>query len=570
MNWTLLGDIVEISKGKKHNTTEDPSNMAVRVLMIDDLRNDNNLKYTNDTKGTLVTERDILIAWDGANAGTVGFEKKGFAGSTIGVLKSKNNHFYPPYLATYLKTQFEVLQKSATGATIPHLDRRVLSNFKIPHLELDIQIKVATLLQKVQNLIQKRKESIDLLDELIRSTFLDMFGDPSVNIQKFPLVSLEEVATKITDGEHGTVQRVDSGRLYLMARNITQNGELSLNEISFISEQDHNKIYKRCNPEFEDLLLVCVGATIGKVALVPEMEEFSMARSVALIKPNRSVLNPQYLLQLFNTQFIQRQLKSRSNSSAQAGLYTGQIKQIVVTLPKIEKQNEFAKIIGPTEKIKENFKKALFELENLYNSFSQRAFNGKLDLSKIEIDHILPNETLKNNTNEGIVNFHSNLDISKEGLEKRKKEFEAISGLGDVITVDRSKKPSVQLEYITYGTVVNWIKSTFQDVYFTPEMLIKMLEDEKGIFAYYFTSKEWKENLAIDKVLDIKSTVFEVLERGLNHKHMQDETFDLKLEQVFYNDLTNNLDLVLREQDREFLANKTPEERSGIYFKIKA
>ena len=67
-------------------------------------------------------------------------------------------------------------------------------------------------------------------------------------------------------------------------------------EVDYLSNEDHSRIFKRCNPKKGDLLLVCVGATIGRVCLMPDNEEYSLARSVALIKPKKTFLNSLFLL----------------------------------------------------------------------------------------------------------------------------------------------------------------------------------------------------------------------------------------------------------------------------------
>ena len=100
------------------------------------------------------------------------------------------------------------------------------------------------------------------------SLFLDMFGDPVTNSKGWEIKTLNDVCSKITDGEHGTVKRLKFGKLYLMARNVGHHS-IVLDEVSYISQEDHERIYKRCNPETGDLLLVCVGATIGRCCLVP-------------------------------------------------------------------------------------------------------------------------------------------------------------------------------------------------------------------------------------------------------------------------------------------------------------
>ena len=164
--------------------------------------------------------------------------------------------------------------------------------------------------------------------------------------------------------------------MYLMARNIGHS-ELLLDNLSYISETSHNKIFKRCNPEKGDLLLVCVGATIGRCCLTPDIEEFSLARSVALIKPSKQI-NSQFLLHQFKQEHFQHQIQTRRNTSAQAGLYTGQIKKLKLIVPSIELQNQFADKIALIEHQKELAKQELKESEDLFNCLLQKAFKGEL------------------------------------------------------------------------------------------------------------------------------------------------------------------------------------------------
>jgi len=100
-----LKNILSIKKGVKNQITEVVSDNSIRLIQIDDLRNDNNLKFTNDKNGIYVTEDDLLIVWDGANAGTVGYAKEGYIGSTIAVLrKVYPEKYYTPYLGLFLNS----------------------------------------------------------------------------------------------------------------------------------------------------------------------------------------------------------------------------------------------------------------------------------------------------------------------------------------------------------------------------------------------------------------------------------------------------------------------------------
>jgi type I restriction enzyme S subunit len=215
------------------------------------------------------------------------------------------------------------------------------------------------------------------LDELVKSRFVELFGDVKTNKFGWEKCRFGDVATKITDGEHGTVPRVEKGEsyLYFMARNITKDGNIDLTETSYVPEEVHRKIYKRCNPETGDILLVCVGATIGKCTIVSkDFEEFSMARSVALIKPARQKVNSTFLISLLKSDAIQNDISNCAHTAAQAGLYTNMIINLDAFLPPIELQNQFAAFVEQTDKSKFEIQKSLEKLETLKKSLMQKYF----------------------------------------------------------------------------------------------------------------------------------------------------------------------------------------------------
>jgi len=205
MKFEQIGNIVSIHKGKKHEITDKILASSIRVLQIDDLRNDHLIKYTNDKKGVKANDDDLMIVWDGANAGTIGFGKSGYIGSTIALLRKKHPGKHSTiFLGKFLQSQFSYLRKNTTGATIPHIDRKSLESLKMPVIEFDDQHRIANLLTKAENLISQRKESIRLLDEFLKSTFLEMFGDPESNSKGFPFIELESLCSEIVDCPHST------------------------------------------------------------------------------------------------------------------------------------------------------------------------------------------------------------------------------------------------------------------------------------------------------------------------------------------------------------------------------
>lgn len=317
----------------------------------------------------------IILPGNGANVGLVLFYSGKFeAYQRTYVLNSFKQDVYSRYVFHHLSRYWKLRNERAQfGSATNYIRMQNFEDYQVPLPPLEEQKRIAAILDKADTIRRKRQQAIKLADDFLRSVFLEMFGDPVTNPKGWDLLTLDEVCSKITDGEHGTVARVESGRPYLMARNIDKHGNLDLTEISYISDADHKKIYKRCGAERGDILLVCVGATIGKALIVPEMEEFSLARSVALLKP-KDKTSSQYLLYLIKSAGIQQKFVSSGNSSAQAGLYLGKIKALKIPFPPLELQADFSVVETRIKSILSKYECG--QSAPLFESLSQKAFSG--------------------------------------------------------------------------------------------------------------------------------------------------------------------------------------------------
>lgn len=106
-------------------------------------------------------------------------------------------------------------------------------------------------------------------------------------------VRLGEICEKITDGTHKTPKYTNSGVKFVSAKDI-YNKELDFSHCKYISENEHRELYKRCNPEYNDLLISKSGS-IGTVALNNVKYEFSLFESLALVKYNQKLMLPKFM-----------------------------------------------------------------------------------------------------------------------------------------------------------------------------------------------------------------------------------------------------------------------------------
>lgn len=380
-----LGSVISVSKGRKHFVAEAPSSSSKRLLGIDDLRNDNLLRYTDDPSGTAVLPEDVLIAWDGANAGTIGFGKLGFIGSTIARLRvDEKEKIFTPFLGTFLKSKFNYLRQTSTGATIPHINRKALDDIELPDVDFNDQVRIAHLLGKVEGLIAQRKQHLQQLDDLLKSVFLEMFGDPVRNEkgwEKKPLANLGSLNRGVSKHRPRNAPDLLGGKYPLI-----QTGEVS-NAGTYITSytQTYSDIgFAQSKLWSSGTLCITIAANIAQTGILTF--DACFPDSVVGFIPYDDESNVLYVHGLF--WFFQAILEKNAPAAAQKNINLEILRGLEVPKPPINTQGEFAAIVEKVEGIKSRYQQSLIELESLYGALSQQAFKGELDLSRVPLPSI--------------------------------------------------------------------------------------------------------------------------------------------------------------------------------------
>jgi type I restriction enzyme S subunit len=148
---------------------------------------------------------------------------------------------------------------------------------------------------------------------------------------------VDDFALKVTDGEHATPERSQSGHYLLSARNVT-NGGIDLTDVDFVPKAEFERIRNRCDPDKNDVLISCSGS-VGRVAVVDQDNAYSMVRSAALIKLDSSLINSNYVACALRADPAQEQIQVYSKSTAQANLFIGAIRKLRIPLPPLAEQH---------------------------------------------------------------------------------------------------------------------------------------------------------------------------------------------------------------------------------------
>lgn len=278
------------------------------------------------------------------------------------------------YLDRCLMAYNDKIYSLGKGAAQKNLEMKAFAKLQIPLPPLPTQQSIVSELDSLSKIIADCKETLKDYDALEQSIFYDMFGDPVKNEKGWEVKKLGEVCSKITDGVHSKPKYVESGVPFVSVKDITT-GELIMDDVKYISKEDHIQYSKRCPIEFGDVLYTKVGATYGRPALVNVKDEFSLYVSVALLKPIHKVVNNQFLCKQLSTDFVKRQADSSIKGIGVPDLHLNMIKNFVVLVPPMHLQLSFNEKIEAIEQMKEETKKALQETETLFQARMDYWFN---------------------------------------------------------------------------------------------------------------------------------------------------------------------------------------------------
>ena len=373
-----LGDVFKISKGKKVEQVEEHSESLIRYIQIDDLRNDNNIKYCeNNKKYVIASKNDIIIAWDGANAGTISYGLEGAIGSTLAILRNIDENISPEYVGKFLQSKFPYLRATCTGATIPHISRDALTKIEIPLPDSPTQQKIVNTLGTTTELIGKRKQQIQALDDLTQSIFYDMFGDVLSNDKNWVIKELGDIAEsrlgKMLDKKK---QTGENSHPYLANYNVQWfrfNLE-SLNEMDF-DEKDRIEFSLK-----NDDLLVCEGGEVGRAAVWKEdLENCYFQKALHRVRCNKEIILPEYLAYYFFVRAKFNQFQDVVGGVSTIPHLTGiKLKKLEIPTPSLEEQKKFIKTLEKINQQKDILVRGLNELETNFNALRQKAFKGEL------------------------------------------------------------------------------------------------------------------------------------------------------------------------------------------------
>ncbi|HBG1231371.1 TPA: restriction endonuclease subunit S [Clostridioides difficile] len=331
-------------------------------------------------KARIVPKNSLLVSCIG-NIGKLAINiKEASFNQQINAIVHNENIISSKYLAYLLKYNQKKLEAIANAPIVPIINKTQFSNFEVYiHENLDIQENIVEVLDKAQELIDKRKEQIEALDELVKSRFIEMFGDPIKNSSGWRIEKLEKISSVGSSKRVFVDELVESGIPFYRG---TEIGALSIgNNITptlFITEEHYNSLKKSTGvPVMGDLLMPSI-CPDGRIWCVNTEESFYFKDGRVLwIHLEKQYINSVYLKHMLKEKFIRDYNKIASGTTF-SELKIFALKALDIMIPPLGLQNQFSDFVKQVDKLKLKMEANLKELEDNFNSLMQKAFKGEL------------------------------------------------------------------------------------------------------------------------------------------------------------------------------------------------
>ena len=332
----------------------------------------------NNSSAKLFPPNTVLVAMYGATIGACSILPYEASTNQACAAFLPNENVLPTYLYYFLSSKKDQFIKDSVGGAQPNISAGYLKNVQFNFIPMQQQINIVSTLDKVSELIALRKEQLAKLDQLVKSQFIELFGDPVQNTMEWETVLLKSATSKIGSGatpKGGKESYQTEGITLIRSMNV-HDGRFEYKDLAHITDEQAKQL-ENVTVEENDVFINITGASVARSCIVPKhILPARVNQHVAIIRCITSMLNPVFANQMFlNTSFKGQLLDiGESGGATRQAITKQQLETLTVILPPIDLQQQFAAFVEQTDKSKLVIQQSLDKLELLKKSLMQQYF----------------------------------------------------------------------------------------------------------------------------------------------------------------------------------------------------
>ena len=367
-----LGDIATYVNGYAFKPS-DRGTKGLPIIRIQDLTgNSYDLGYYDGNyPGKIeINDGDILISWSASLGIYIWNRGKALLNQHIFKVVFDKCDVNKQYFVFAVQYKLQEMMAKTHGATMKHIVKKDFDNTLIPFPALEAQSEIADILLRVNAIISVRKKQIKMLDELIKSRFIEMFGQGN-----YPRHALIELIAEGAGLSYGIVQPGNDGTgdMGVLRPVDLVDGRISTAAIKYIDRSIGDGFKK--TELTGDELLITVRGTTGITALTNvRFKNMNVTRGIAVIRYDRSKINPAYLNAYLNTNESQHYIQEHTRGATLQQINLSDLRTLEISVPPMTLQEKFAAFVELIDKSKLTIQRSCDKLEVLKKALMQRYF----------------------------------------------------------------------------------------------------------------------------------------------------------------------------------------------------
>ena len=297
--------------------------------------------------------------------------------AVITVTDVNTNNQYIAYYFNY-RPPFNLIKDDA----YPSINLSDIENVEVPLPDLETQNKIVSMLDKAKAILDKREETIAKYKELLRATFLEMFGDPFFNRSGFSTDRLENLCSFITKGTTPFNSKIFKSAFngsipFLKVYHIINDEIDFYHNPSYIDLKTHEEL-KRSKVFPNDVLMNIVGPPLGKIGIVPDsFEEWNINQAIVIFRTKDRIL-PSFLLNVLQSKTVLASIVRQAIGVRQLNISLKQCREIEIPVPPMELQVRFNDFYKTYKVLLSKLKIHLHNAEQFFLSLCQQVFSERI------------------------------------------------------------------------------------------------------------------------------------------------------------------------------------------------
>lgn len=384
--WVESGDVLDIRDGTHDSPSRSDTgfplitskNLVSGRIAFDDAYFISKKDHEAIKKRSGVQKGDILMPMIGTIGNPVLVETDHeFSIKNVALFRRDGSSYDERFLLHLLRSQLITAQLNVSkrGGTQKFVSLGMLRSLKLPLPPIAEQRRIATILDKADAIRRKRRQAIDLMNDFLRSVFLEMFGDKAKGRKEWQEVKLKDLLTFLTSGSRGWAKYyVPVGDTFLRIQNVGNN-KLMIDDVAFVNAPVGAEA-ERTRVKAGDILL-SITADLGRTAVIPK------GLGTAYINQHLSILRIQGAEPIYVSAFLaseegQRQIRRLDRVGVKSGLNFDDIRSLKILLPPHELQTSYIRIYRKVCDMESSLAASDSEIDAMRNALTYQLFHSQV------------------------------------------------------------------------------------------------------------------------------------------------------------------------------------------------